>query len=61
MSWINYVSAINADFEKSDFKSIYNEHVEWSLFVIGLRNACYTDVRARILTLTDEKQEMSVQ
>ena len=59
--WMSYVSRINSDFEKSDFKSISNDHFKCLLFVCGLRNARYTDVRSRILKLIEEKQEISLQ
>ena len=58
---MNYVSRINSDFEKSDFKSISNDHFKCLLFVCGLRNARYTDVRSRVLKRIEEKQEISLQ
>ena len=56
---MNYVSRINSDFEKSDFKSVSNDHFKCPLFVCGLRNARYTDVCSSILKLIDEKQKIS--
>ena len=41
--WMNYVSRINSDFEKSDFKSVSNDHFKCPLFVFGLRKARYTE------------------
>ena len=58
---MNYASRINFDFEKSDFKSISNDHSKCLLFVCGLRNGRYTDVGSRTLKLIEEKQEISLQ
>ena len=58
---MNYVSRINFDFEKSDFKSISNDHFKCILFVCGLRNGRYTDVGSRTLKLIEEKREISLQ
>ena len=52
------VSRTNSDFEKSYFKSISNNRSKCLLFVCGLRNAWYTDVRGRILTIIEDKHEI---
>ena len=58
---MSYVSRINSDFEKSDFKSISNDYFKCLLFVCGFRNARYTDVRSRVLKRIEEKQEIFLQ
>ena len=56
--WMNYVSRINSDFEKWDFKSICNDHYKCLLFACGHRNAGYADFQARILKIIEGMQEI---